>query len=92
MVLAKSSLKFSHVSLIKGARNNISFEIRCSMSEQRSPLSPENVGQAAVPNVDIAASLEQPAVATDPNAEIEAAVPIEIDQEAEDSGYGDSDS
>ena len=62
------------------------------MSEQRSPPNPENIGLAAVPDVDTAASLEQPAVATDPNAEIEAAVPIEVDQEAEDSGYGDSDS
>ena len=62
------------------------------MSEQRSPSSPENVSQAAVPEVDTAVSLEQPAMNPDANLGIEAVVQIEIDQEAEDSAYGDSDS
>ena len=66
-------------------------ETLCSMSEKPTPSSSENVGQAAVQGVNTAASIQQPTIATDGNAEIEGAEPIEIDEAAGDSGYGESD-
>ena len=61
------------------------------MSEQLSQPSPDNAGEATGSNMNPAASDQQPAVTTDTNAQIAAAVPIEIDEGAEDSGYGESD-
>ena len=61
------------------------------MSENLSQPRPENVGEAAVSDMDPAASVQQPVVTTDAHAQIAAAVPIEIDETADDSGYGESD-
>lgn len=61
------------------------------MSENLSQPNSENVGDENVSDMVPAASVQQPAVITDAHAQIAAAVPIEIDETAEDSGYGESD-
>lgn len=61
------------------------------MSEHLPQSSSENVDEAAVSGVDPMASDQRAAVTSDTNAQIAAAVPIEVDETAEDSGYGESD-